>query len=144
MNDLLIKLAVAIYNATAMSVTMYLVIVITQAQNDLHLKRTDRPALRYQRKKAFYGAAAFLLLTMCFQKYWLLNPSIISVAIVVTGYLFGAIWILAVNSSTLREREPPNFQRGHGNFGYRVLTRGSVPIRNLIALFRHSKRSTLE
>ncbi len=113
MSELFISIAVALYNIAAVSGAVFLVVVITQATNDLHLKRTDRPALRQARRMAFYSDAAFLLLTACFQKYWLINPTTIPVAIVVTGYIAGGIWILAVNSASLRERAPPGDQSGY-------------------------------
>ncbi len=128
MNDLFIAIAVAGYNIAALSGALYLVIVITQAENDLHLKRTDRPALRIARKRAFYADAAFLLLTVALQKYWLLNPTTISVAIVTTGYIAGGIWILAVNSASLRERDPHNPQGG--------FSAASTPLRRLFAVLR--------
>jgi hypothetical protein len=128
MNELFVALAVAVYNIAALSGALYLVIVITQAENDLHLKKTDRPALRVARKRAFYADAAFLLITVALQKYWLLHPTTISVAIVTTGYIAGGIWILAVNSASLREREPPQSQSG--------FSAAPNPLRRLFAILR--------
>jgi len=132
MNELFITIAVGVYNVAALSGALFLVIVITQATNDLHLKRTDRPALRKQRRMAFYADAAFLLLTACFQKYWLLNPTTIPVAIVVIGYMMGGIWILAVNSASLRERAPPN-----NRSGFRISEAGAGTIFSRLAMKAH-------
>jgi len=116
MIEIIAGIAIAVYNIAVVIGAFFLVIVVTQAGNDLHLNRHERPALRMARKNAFFADAAFVLLTACLQKYWLLNlPSgaIIAVSIVVTGYIAGGICILAVNSTSLREREPPENQKGY-------------------------------
>lgn len=116
MTEIFASIAVAIYNIAAVTGAIFLTIVVTLAHNDLHLKRNERPALRIARRNAFYFDAAFILVTACFQKYWLLSLpdwAIISVSIVVSGYIAGGIWILAVNSISLRERAPPSNQSGY-------------------------------
>jgi hypothetical protein len=116
MSEIFVSIAIAVYNIAAVTGAVFLAIVITQAGNDLHLKRNERPALRVARRNAFYADAAFILLTACFQKYWLLSLpgwAIIAVSIVVSGYIAGGIWILAVNSTSLRERVPPSHHDGY-------------------------------
>ncbi len=116
MIEIFAAIAVAVYNIAVVTGAVFLAIVITQAHKDLHLKRNERPELRTARRNAFYSDAAFLLVTACFQKYWLLSLpdwAIISVSIVLSGYIAGGIWILAVNSASLREREPHDPQSGY-------------------------------
>jgi hypothetical protein len=102
---------VAVYDAAAGLSMLLLMFVIFQAINDMHIKRTDPESMQIQRKLAFFSAAAFLGLTVCFQRYWLLQPSVISVGLVTTGFLAGLIWVLSVNALSLHMRAPPT---GHG------------------------------
>lgn len=102
------ELIVALYDIAAFAGALLLVHVITQAENDLHLNRTDRPLVRKARKISFYSDAAFLLLTICLQNYWLVNPTTISVGVVVILQIFFGGAILAINVISLRERAPPS------------------------------------
>lgn len=106
------EIVIAMYELTAFSGALFLVFVIRQVMNDLHLKRTDPPSVQSARKIAFFSAAAFLLLTVCFKNYWLVHPSVITVGFVATGLIAGAIAILAVNIISLRLRIPPENPRG--------------------------------
>ncbi len=104
MNDAI----VFVYDSSALAGALFLMFVIRQAMNDLHIKRTDPPEVQNARKLAFFSAAAFLLLTVVFQDYWLIHPSVFTVGIVATGLVGGAIWILAVNIVSLHMRAPPS------------------------------------
>lgn len=104
MNDLV----VAIYDIAAFAGTLFLMFVIRQAINDLHIKRTDPLSVQNARKIAFFAAASFLMLSVCFQNYWLVHPSLVPVGLVATGLVVGAIAILAVNVISLHLRAPGN------------------------------------
>ena len=116
MTEIFAEIAVAVYNIAVMIGVVFLAIVVTQAHNDLHLKRNERPVLRVARRNAFYADAAFILVTAVLQKYWLirLQPwEVIAVSTVLSGYIAGGLWILIVNSASLRERVPqPPSQSG--------------------------------
>jgi len=102
------ELVIALYDLVAFAGMLFLMIVITQAMNDSLLRRNDSSWVQTHRKRAFYGAAAYLLLTICIQDYWLVHPTVVSVGLVVTGLLLGSNWILAVNSISLGSRVPPD------------------------------------
>jgi len=116
MNDFLLlvatPIAILIFNVVALGVSFMLIYVITQAENDWHLRRTDRPQVQLSRKRAFYGGAGYLFLIVCFQKFWLYQPTALGVAIVFSGALGGAVWILTINKISLRERQPGPDQGG--------------------------------
>lgn len=103
MNDLVVYA----YIAFAFAGSGILVYVITQAMNDLHLKRTDPPSVAMSRKLTFYADGAFLLLTVYFKDYWLTNPSVISTALVSIGFVGGGIAILMVSLVSMKKRAPP-------------------------------------
>lgn len=105
MNELVV---IWIYNIVVFAGMLFLMVVVTQAMNDPLLRRNDSVPLQRARKNSFYGAGAYLLLTMCLQEYWLLHPTVISVGLVVIGLLLGSIWILAVNVLSLASRVPPS------------------------------------
>lgn len=109
------ELIVATYDLAAFAGMFLLIHVIRQAMNDIHLNRTDSPWVIKARKRAFFADAAFLLLTVCFQDYWLRDPSLIAVGIVTIGLVTGGIAILAVNVISLHMRAPPQ-----NNSGFRV------------------------
>ncbi len=105
------NLIVALYDIFAISAALMLVYVGVQAMNDLHLSRTDRPWLKNYRKMSFFADASFQFLTVCFQRYWLIDPTTVSVGIVVImQILFGGA-ILVASIVSMRERAPP--QDGH-------------------------------
>ncbi len=78
--------------------------------------------MQRRRKLAFYGDAGYLGLIVCFQQYWLYQPTILSVSIVFSGALAGAIWILSVSLVSMRERQqqPPHSQGGHAPVSTRL------------------------
>jgi len=84
-----------------------LMYVIRQAQNDLHLKRTDRSRVVQWRKITFFADAAYVLLSVFFQDYWLRHPSVVVTGLVVTGHLLGGMSLLAVSMVSMTERAPP-------------------------------------
>jgi|KBSMisStaDraftv2_1062788.scaffolds.fasta_scaffold52961_3 hypothetical protein len=114
------ELVIAFYDLVAFSGVLLLMYVIRQAQNDLHLNRTDRPRVMHWRKVTFFADAVYVLLTIFFQDYWLAHPSVIVTGLVVTGHVAGGMSILAVSVVSMRERAPPS----HGH-GFRVNT-GSI------------------
>lgn len=116
------ELFVGIYDLAAFSGMFFLMFVIRQAQNDLHLRRTDPPSVKDARKLAFFSAATFLLLTVCFQDYWLVHPSVIAVALVSTGFVIGAIGILAVSLISMHLRAPRDGHKAYRAFS-RIFTR---------------------
>jgi hypothetical protein len=105
------KLIVLMFDAVAISAALALVYVGMQAAKDLHLNRTDRPWVRNYRKASFIADAAYVLLTVCFQDYWLVNPTTLSVGIAMIGQILFGGNILVASFVSLRERAPP--QSGH-------------------------------
>src|ERR1700694_2483775 len=105
------KLIVLLFDVVAISAAMALVYVGMQAAKDLHLNRTDRPWVRKYRKASFMADAAYILLTICFQGYWLVNPTTVSVGIVVILQMVFGGAILVASFVSMRERAPP--QNGH-------------------------------
>lgn len=106
MSDLAI-LAVAMFNVTAFVVATLLMFVVTQATKDLHLKKNDSAAVKSSRKTSFYSAAAYLILSVIFQDYWLIHPSVVATGFVVSGFIAGAGWVLAVSMVSMKSRAPP-------------------------------------
>lgn len=100
------EIVVALYDTSAFAGTLFLIFVIRQAMDDLHIRRTDPLSVQNARKVAFFSAASFLLLSIIFQDYWLRNPSVVSVGLVSTGLVVGAIAILAINVISLHLRAP--------------------------------------
>jgi hypothetical protein len=105
------KLIVLTFDAVAFSAAMALVYVGMQAAKDLHLNRTDRPWVRKYRKASFIADAAYIFLTVCFQNYWLVNPTTVSVGIVVILQMVFGGAILVASFVSMKERAPP--QSGH-------------------------------
>ena len=97
---------------------LILAFVIRQAVNDLHLNRTDPPSVAKARKMTFYAGAGYIMLTLCFQHYWLLHPTVVSVAIVVSGYLVMCISILSVSMVSMALRKPPTGHRFYEFVGH--------------------------
>ncbi len=120
------NLVIALFDTVAFAGVLMLMYVIRQALNDLHLKRTDRPMVLQARKATFFADAIYILLTVYFQDYWLVHPSVVVTGLVVTGHLAGGMSILAVSLISMKERAPPT--------GFRVSTghawRRIVPWRN--------------
>ena len=115
------ELVIALYDIVAFGGVLLLMYVIRQAQNDLHLNRTDRPRVMHWRKMTFFADAIYVLLTIFFQDYWLRNLSVVTTGLVVTGIVAGGMSILAVSVVSMRERAPTD----PGPHGFRVST-GSV------------------
>jgi hypothetical protein len=120
--------AIGLYNVVAFSVAVLLMFVVTQATKDLHLRRYDSRSVKSSRKTSFYSAAAFLILSLIFQNYWLMYVSVITTALVATGLVAGAGWILAVSSVSMKSRAPSDGSDYHAP----VLT----PFRRLISVLR--------
>jgi len=112
MNEILIFLALVVFSAAGLAGATFLAFVIVQAMNDLHLKKTDRGPVQQQRKWAFFSDAIFVLLSVGFQRYWLWEPTVLSVTPVLVGYLAGGIWILSVSSVSMKERAPRSGSEG--------------------------------
>jgi len=102
------NLVIAVYDLVAFAGVLLLMYVIRQAQNDLHLNRTDRPQVAKARKVTFFADAAYVLLTVFFQDYWLVHPSVVMTGLVVTGLVGGGMCILAVSVVSMHERAPPS------------------------------------
>jgi hypothetical protein len=100
------ELVIASFDVVAFGGVLLLMYVIRQAQNDLHLRRTDRPRVLQARKAMFFADAAYVLLTVFFQDYWLRHPSVIVTGLVVTGHLLGGMSLLAVSLVSMQERAP--------------------------------------
>lgn len=107
------ELVIAVYDIVAFAGVLLLMYVIRQAQNDLHLTRTDRPQVAKARKATFFADAAYVLLTIFFQDYWLVHPSVVMTGLVVTGLVGGGMAILAVSVVSMHERAPPQNQSGY-------------------------------
>ena len=101
------ELAIAVVNIIAFTVVVLLMFVVTQATKDLHLRRNDSAEVKASRKNSFYSAAAFLIIALIFQDYWLIHPAVVPVAVVVAGMLAGSGWILAVSLVSMKSRAPP-------------------------------------
>ena len=99
--------AVTLFNVVALSVVALLMFVVTQATKDQHLKRHDSTAVKSSRKNSFYSAASYLILSIIFQDYWLIHPSVVATGLVVTGFIAGAGWVLAVSLVSMKSRAPP-------------------------------------
>jgi hypothetical protein len=102
------NLVIALYDFVAFSGVLLLMYVIRQAQNDLHLNRTDRPRVMQWRKITFFADALYVLLTIYFQDYWLAHLSVVVTGLVVTGLVGGGMSILAVSVVSMHERAPPS------------------------------------
>lgn len=102
------NLVIAIFDFVAFAGVLLLMYVIRQAQNDLHLNRTDRPGVMKARKATFFADAAYVLMTVFFQDYWLVHPSVVMTGLVVTGLVAGGMSILAVSVVSMHERAPPS------------------------------------
>ena len=105
MNDLE-SCIVDIYVVVATLGAFFLAYVLRQAINDNTLSRTDPRAIKKFRKGAFGTAAYFLLLTVFFRDRWLLHPSLVATGLVAIGFMMSAIFILTVNSVSLKRRTP--------------------------------------
>ena len=122
---------IALFNIVAPSVAALLIFVITQTLNNSHLKKNDPKPVTNQRKISFFSASALIVLSVIFQNYWLINTSVVTTGLLVTGMLGGAGWILAVSSVSMKLQEPPHTHRGLG----------MVPsaFHRVLASFRHSR-----
>ncbi len=127
MSDLAI-MAIAAFNITAFVVATLLMFVITQATKDLHLKKNDSIAVKSSRKTSFYSAAAYLILSVIFQDYWLIHPSVVATGFVVTGFIAGAGWVLAVSLVSMKSRAP-----SEGNGAPQPVP---TPLRRMFAILR--------
>ena len=114
------EIVAGLYYVVAYSVMAFLVFVIGQAMDDIYLKRTDPSSVQSARKIAYFVAAAYLLFTLIFRKYWLLNPTVVSVGLVTTGLLLNCIAVLAASSVSMKLRVPPN---NNGNRSYSFLSK---------------------
>mgnify|MGYP001605667729 CR=1 FL=1 len=101
------NLIATLYIASACGGALLLVHVILQASRDIHLNRTDPPWVIRQRKYAFYADIIWLILSACLVDYWLLNPTVITVAIYSIGMITCGSWILVINKISLELRKPP-------------------------------------
>jgi hypothetical protein len=112
--EIALTASIGLYVVTALAGVFLLMHVISQAMNDLHLNRTDAPAVIRDRKRAFFGDAVFLTLTVCLRNYWIVHPI---VGVVASGLVGGGLWILTVNVRSLRDRaprsQPPTSSRVH-------------------------------
>lgn len=108
MNDYMVHA----FDVIALIGALMLVFVGRQAMNDLHLRRTDPPNVAKARKLTFYASSAFVLLTVCFQYYWLTA----AVAPVVSGYILMSISILSVSLVSMALRKPPDGHRSSSGF----------------------------
>ena len=106
------KLAVGSYDIIIFACAIFLMVVLRQAMNDLHLSRNESPMLIAARTRAFGMAAYFAVMTVYFQDYWLIHPSIIAVAAIIAGLLLGCIHIMIVNMASFRARKPRNPNTG--------------------------------
>jgi hypothetical protein len=106
MNDLETCI-VAVYCVTATFSACALAYVLRQALNDINLSRLEPPSIRKWRKIAFGTAAYFLLFTIYFKGHWLVHPSLVAVGVVAIGFMASVIFILTVNSLSLRSRQTP-------------------------------------
>lgn len=102
------NIVVALFDVVAFGGVLLLMYVIRQAQNDLHLNRTDRPNVMMARKVTFFADAIYVLFTMYFQDFWLVHPSVVITGLVVTGHIIGGMAILAVSVVSMHERAPPS------------------------------------
>lgn len=110
------NLVVALFDIVAFAGVLLLMYVIRQAQNDLILRRNDRPGVLQARKWTFYGDAMYVLLTIYFQDYWLVHPSVVVTGLVVTGHLLGGMSLLMVSLISMQERDPASGLRDRKNY----------------------------
>lgn len=110
------ELVIAIYDIAAFMGVLLMMYVIRQAQNDLHLNRTDRLQVAMARKATFFADALYVLLTIFFQDYWLTHPSVVVTGLVVTGHIVGGMSILAVSVVSMHERAPPTGLQTQRNY----------------------------
>lgn len=105
------KFIILMLDTVAISAALALVYVGMQAAKDLHLNRTDKSWLRKYRRASFLADAALQFLLVCFQDYWLVNPTTFSVGIaMILQMVFGGA-ILVASFVSMKERAPP--QSGH-------------------------------
>lgn len=125
------------YDALAILAACLLAYVGTQASKDMHLNRTDRPWVRKYRFMSFIADAAFQFLSVCFQQYWLLHPTVVSVgAVVILQILFGGA-ILVASLVSMRERAPPS--TGHRIHATSFGRTSSIVARLASHLSRHGR-----
>jgi len=125
--------AVTMFNLAAFAVVVLLMFVITQATKDLHLRRHDSTAVKSSRKNSFYSAAGYLVLSIIFQNYWLIHPSIVATGFVVTGFIAGAGWILAVSSVSMKSRDPT---QGRASYSHVLFGVYMEPLRRFVSILR--------
>jgi len=104
MNDALMRLIVGAYNIASVFDVLLIAYVLIEAQDDLHLKRTDTPSILKWRGRTFAAGGYFLLFLMAIQDSWLTMSS----GLVAIGFISVSAAMLAVSAISLKRRAPPS------------------------------------